>query len=171
MTRAPPRRRWVLGIALAATLAATLWVSQDGGIESEAGAAAGALPAGPRLPSRRDPAMEPDELRLGKLTRRAATDPTQNAFANRTWTVPAPAERQAPPAPSAPPMPFTYLGKMQEGDTGAITVYLVQGEQAYSVRKGDMIDNTWRVESINADQMVLTYLPMATRQTISFGNS
>jgi hypothetical protein len=79
---------------------------------------------------------------------------------------------EAPPAaPSAPPLPFTYIGKMQEGETGPVTIYLAQGEQAYSVKQGDVIDQTYRVESIDAAHIVLTYLPLAVKQTLTFGNS
>ena len=171
MTPGSSRRGWILGVLLCATLAATVWVSL-GDTATDAPEPALAAPEAPRLPSRREAASDTPRLHLDRLSRRVTADPTQNAFANRSWVTPPPPVQEAPPAPpTAPALPFTYMGKMQEGESGPVTVYLVQGEQAYSVKKGDVIDKTYRVESITADQIVMTYLPMAIKQTLTFGNS
>jgi hypothetical protein len=168
------RRQWMLGLVLCITLAATLWVSQG---EEEAGQGAdvsdAATPGHARQPPRREAAADSTPLlQLGRLARRAPADLNQDAFAGRSWVAPPPPVVQAPPAaPSAPPLPFTYIGKMQEGETGPVTVHLVQGEQSYSVKQGDVIDKTYRVESIDAAQIVLTYLPLAIKQTLTFGSS
>lgn len=173
MNAAFTRRQLVLGLVLCMTLAATLWVSQG---EEEAGPAAdvsdAAAPGPARQPPRREAPMDGTPLQLDRLARRAPAGPNQDAFAGRSWVAPPPPVVEAPPpAPSAPPLPFTYIGKMQEGETGPVTIYLTQGEQAYSVRKGDVIDKTYRVESIDTAHIVLTYLPLAVKQTLTFGNS
>lgn len=166
------RRGLVLGVVLCMTLAATFWVSQgeDGGPAPDVSVAAASDHA--RQPSRREASPDSGPLLLDRLARRAPADPSQDAFAGRSWVAPPPPVVEAPPAaPSAPPLPFTYIGKMQEGETGPVTIYLVQGEQAYSVKKGDVIDKTYRVESIDSLHIVLTYLPLAVKQTLTFGNS
>jgi hypothetical protein len=171
MSAALTRRRMVLGIALCMTLAAVLWVSQ-GEEESTPDVSDAAGPVNPRPPTAREGPVDGAPLLLGKLARRAQADPNQDAFAGRTWVAPPPPVVEAPPpAPSAPPLPFTYIGKLQEGETGPVTIYLTQGEHAYSVKKGDVIDKTYRVESIDSAHIVLTYLPLAIKQTLTFGNS
>lgn len=164
-------RRLFLGIALAATLAAVVWVSQEpaaGEAEPVAVAQAQSL----RLPARREAEPEATNVQLERLSRKPAADPTQNAFASRSWVKPPPPAPEAPAAPPGPPpLPFTYMGKLQEGGGGNVTVYLQQGEQAYSVRQGDVIDNTWRVDSIGPAKITLTYLPMRIQQTLSLGDS
>lgn len=176
MSTAFTPRHLVLGLALCITLAATVWVSQ-GEEEGQSGPAtdvsAAATPEPARQPSRREASADgTPPLLLDRLARRAPAGPNQDAFAGRSWVAPPPPAAEAPPAaPSAPPLPFTYIGRMQEGETGPITIHLMQGEQSYSVKKGDVIDKTYRVESIDAAHIVLTYLPLATRQTLTFGNS
>lgn len=172
MSTAWTPRRLVLGLVLCVTLGAALWVSQDeeGGPEPDVSAAAAPDPA--RQPSRREAPADGAPLLLDRLARRAPAGPNQDAFAGRSWVAPPPPAVEAPPAaPSAPPLPFTYIGKMQEGETGPLTIYLVQGEQSYSVKKGDVIDKTYRVESMDTTHIVLTYLPLAVKQTLTFGNS
>ena len=167
------RRRLVLGVVLCMTLAAALWVSQGEEAESAPDSAAAARPGPAHPPSRREASADgTPPLLLDRLARRAPAGPNQDAFAGRSWVAPPPPVVEAPPAaPSAPPLPFTYIGKMQEGETGPLTIYLVQGEQAYSVKKGDVIDKTYRVESMDTTHIVLTYLPLAVKQTLTFGNS
>jgi hypothetical protein len=172
MSMAFTRRRLVLGVGLCMTLAASLWVSQGEEAESAPDSAVATRPDPARQPSRRDVSVDSTPLLLDRLARRAPADPNQDAFAGRSWVAPPPPVVEAPPAaPSAPPLPFTYIGKMQEGETGPLTIYLAQGEQAYSVKKGDVIDKTYRVESMDATHIVLTYLPLAVKQTLTFGNS
>jgi hypothetical protein len=172
MSAASTRRRLVLGVALCMTLAAVLWVSQGEEDGSAPDASASATPDPARQQLRREAPADSAPLQLGKLARRAQADPNQDAFAGRSWVAPPPpAVEGPPPAPSAPPLPFTYIGKLQEGETGPVVIYLTQGEQAYSVKKGDVIDKTYRVESITSAHIVLTYLPLAIKQTLTFGNS
>ena len=172
MSTAFTRRQLVLGLVLCMTLAATLWVSQGEEAVPTPDADAVARPGHPPQPSHREASTDSTLLQLDRLARRAPAGPNQDAFAGRSWvSAPPPAVEAAPAAPSAPPLPFTYLGKMQEGETGPVTIHLMQGEQSYSVKKGDVIDKTYRVENIDAAHIVLTYLPLSIKQTLTFGNS
>jgi hypothetical protein len=74
----------------------------------------------------------------------------------------------APPPPSAPPLPFQFLGKLDDSET--LRVFLQRGERVHTVSVGDVIDGTYRVERIAAGQMTLIYLPLNVSQTLSVGS-
>lgn len=69
-----------------------------------------------------------------------------------------------PPAPSAPALPFQFLGRMD--DARDRQVFLREGERVLIVRKGDVIDDTYRVEGIGDDRLNLVYLPLKTAQSL-----
>jgi hypothetical protein len=73
------------------------------------------------------------------------------------------------PAPSAPPLPFQYLGKLD--DSERLRVFLLRGERIHTVSVGDVIDGTYRVERIDGGQMTLIYLPLNISQTLSVGSA
>ena len=71
-----------------------------------------------------------------------------------------------PPRPEAPPLPFTYLGKLVED--GRTTLFLAREDRNYVVRTGDTIDGTYRIEEIRDAAAVLVYLPLKSKQTLAF---
>jgi len=115
-------------------------------------------------------------LQLDKLARADAGEPEQDPFAGKSWYVAPPPPPPQPeiikeaPKPTAPPLPFRYMGRMQEED-GQALVYLTQGTRAYSVSQGDTIDGTYRVESISPTQVTLVYLPLNIRQSLNIGRA
>jgi hypothetical protein len=165
----------VLGTLLCLTVAATVWVNGDDvsqGIQQrprKAAALTGNAASTAMTDAQGQTIVDSGVLRLDRLTGRLSPSSDQDAFVSRSWVIPPPPP--APVVPSAPALPFTYIGKLEEGPEGPVTVYLMQGELAYHVRVGDIIDKTYRVESINAMQIVLMYLPMSTPQTLVFGNT
>ncbi|MHC8400408.1 hypothetical protein ACYZTX_13265 [Pseudomonas sp. MDT1-17] len=72
-------------------------------------------------------------------------------------------------APSAPPMPFQFIGKLS--DRSDLQVFLQNGEKIYVVRKGDVIDETWRIEGISDVELSFIYLPLHLSQTLSVGST
>lgn len=96
-----------------------------------------------------------------------------NAFAVRNWQKPPPpAPVVAPPpppppaAPVAPPLPFSFVGLMEKGGARP-QAFLAKGDSLLVVGVGDVIDNnTYRVDSLAPQQIVLTYLPLNTVQTL-----
>jgi hypothetical protein len=72
----------------------------------------------------------------------------------------------APPAPQAPPLPYTYLGRIRS--SGTTTVFLGRQNRESAARVGSIIDDTYRVEKIEEDSLVLLYLPLGTPQTLLF---
>lgn len=98
-----------------------------------------------------------------------------NAFAVLNWQPPpAPVRAVAPPpppppppaAPVAPPLPFSFVGLLEKGGARP-QAFLAKGESLLVVGVGDVIDNnTYRVDSLAPQQVVLTYLPLNTVQTL-----
>ncbi|MGY2187674.1 hypothetical protein D3C81_268900 [compost metagenome] len=72
-------------------------------------------------------------------------------------------------APTAPPMPFQFIGRMD--DRTDLQVFLQSGEKIYVVRKGDVIDETWKIEGISDLELSLVYLPLHLSQTLSVGSA
>jgi hypothetical protein len=94
-------------------------------------------------------------------------------FKGMSWTPPPPPPPPAtptvlppPPPPSAPSLPFRFIG-MLEQKSDRPTAFLAKGEALHVVRVGDVIDNMYRIESLSPAQVVLTYLPLDQRQTLS----
>jgi len=95
-----------------------------------------------------------------------------NAFPQRDWTPPPPPPPPAPPPPplappQAPPLPFSFFGKIIEGKQW--TVFLAQQDRIHAVVVGDMIGHEYKVESITPPMMTLTYLPLKQTQSLPIG--
>ena len=97
-------------------------------------------------------------------------------FAQHTWTVivpvrlPPPPPPPPPPEPTAPPLPYTFVGSYSPA--GAPPVYfLSKGEAVLDVRVGDKLDGVYQLESAEGGQLVFVYLPLNIRQNISAGAS
>jgi len=106
------------------------------------------------------------DIDLAKLKARADEGVKADAFARRDFAPVAPAaEAQAPaPAkPTAPPLPFKYLGRMIDG--GKLEIFLEQGQEFIAAEPGQRIGN-YRVDKVTDEQIVFTYLPLKTKQTL-----
>jgi hypothetical protein len=79
---------------------------------------------------------------------------------------PPPKPAPPPPPPAAPPLPFCFVG-MLEQKSARPTAFLAKGEALHIVAVGDVIDGTYRIESLSPTQIVVTYLPLNQRQTLS----
>jgi len=111
----------------------------------------------------------PRETLIGGDDRFGAAD---NAlFARQDWTPPPPPPSNEPPPPppppTAPPLPFTFIGKSLQD--GAWEVYLARGDRTYLVRDQTTIDGTYRVDAIRPPVLTLTYLPLEQVQQINIG--
>ena len=95
-----------------------------------------------------------------------------DAFASKSWYVPPPppppppaVKPPPPPKPTAPPLPFTYIGRFDNpGDPTLIL--LVRDDRLFTVSQGDTIDATYRVDRIDAGSVELTYLPLKQKQVL-----
>ena len=68
------------------------------------------------------------------------------------------------PAPTAPPMPYRFSGKLMQD--GKLEVFLSKGDSVVAVQQGETIEGGYRVESIGEEQITLTYLPLGKKETI-----
>lgn len=94
----------------------------------------------------------------------------RDLFVARSWTPPPP---PPPPAttevPTAPPLPFTFLGKKLEGQGWEI--YLSRGEQTLVVKRGTVLDGVWRADQIEPPLLSMTYLPLGQSRSLPIGDS
>lgn len=90
-----------------------------------------------------------------------------NLFASRSWQPPPPPPPKAA-APSAPALPFSYLGKVQEG--GRITVFLAQGARTHVLKKGDTLPG-YKVDDITMAEIIFVYLPLNEKQKLMIGSA
>ena len=74
-----------------------------------------------------------------------------------------------PPEPVAPPLPFTAVGFIQGSriGNGQQQTFIQHGENLTLIRQGETINNVYRVEDINAERVLFTYLPLGQKQTLS----
>ena len=86
-----------------------------------------------------------------------------NLFRAQSW-LPPPSPPPPPPAPKAPPLPFVYLGQIDEGDR--IAVFLGQQQRTLIVRSGDAIDGNYRIESVTPTSATFIYLPLGEQQQL-----
>lgn len=75
----------------------------------------------------------------------------------------------APVAPTAPPLPYTYLGKKLEN--GEWEVYLARGERTLVARQGARLDAEYQVDGVAPPVLTLTYLPLGMTQTLPIGDT
>ncbi|CAG0996053.1 hypothetical protein MTYP_02563 [Methylophilaceae bacterium] len=159
-------RQYGLWVALALTLAATLWMSAT----EEAASPDAGIAAPPRAKKARTAAPMPQgiELNMDALRRVPLDEPPGNLFntgiadAEPVEMAPVPVE----PVAEVPPLPFVYAGKLEED--GRYIVFLTSGGKNYSVQAGDVIDQ-WQVKSVRPPQMILSYLPLKSEVPLMIG--
>jgi hypothetical protein len=112
-------------------------------------------------------------VQIERLVERAPAPPGRDLFEPHQWTAPARKPRvvveTAPSPPQAPAVPYAYLGKWSERDR--VTVILGREGHTYLARAGEVLDETWRIDSIEATSLAITYLPLDVRQTLAFDRS
>jgi hypothetical protein len=138
----------------------------------EAAPRAAARPARSMAPA---PKTEPAVMIL-RLQDRAAlvvdTAAGSDAFGSRDWTPPPPPPPKPvpappPPPPTAPPLPFTVLGKAVAN--GEWEVFLARGSETLIVHNKTVIDGMYRIDAIAPPSMTLTYLPLNQVQQLNIG--
>lgn len=116
--------------------------------------------------------------RLARLEKRQKEKIVGDVFNATSWYVPPPPPRYVKPpppppvpvpVPTAPPLPFTYLGRY--GDSASRIIILSKGDRVYTVTEGDIIENTYRVEKLTAGMVNLTYLPLNIEQSLRTGDA
>jgi len=124
--------------------------------------------ARPNVPA---PAARSEAVRLDLLKRAEQSAAGRDLFASTTPPpppAPPPPPPPPPPQPTAPPLPFTSMGKLETA--GEPTVYYLQeGDNVHTVVVGDTINAQYRVEAVSKGVMEFTYLPLKSKQTLNVG--
>ncbi len=170
------RRQLAWSVALAVTVAATLWAAQmeddDGSVVVPSQAKA--RPARPS--SAAAPAPLPPTLPTNWAPVERAPWPAPPQAQLAAWAPPAPPPappappslgvRDEPQAPVAPSFPYQLIGRLEEG--GVSRALLAGGSRSLSAKAGDVIDGQWRVEQVRPSGLSLIWLPGQQPQTINF---
>jgi hypothetical protein len=172
----PSKRLAVLLALLAGSAALVLFSPPPKGsgtvVPVTARAAARAqAPARGDLPAGGAAAGESAPMMILPIRPRVKAAAPADAFALNNWNPPPPpppaVKPGPPPKPTAPPLPFTLLGKKLED--GNWQVFLSRQDRTYVVRAQDVIDGAYRVESIAPPNLVFTYIPLNERQVLAIG--
>lgn len=105
-------------------------------------------------------------LDLSLLARAEVPAASADPFAPRSFeqAVPQKEVHRKAEKPVAPPLPFQYVGRMIDGDK--IAVFLARGEESLSVSAGDTIAGEYRVDKVTESEVLFTYLPLKTKQSL-----
>ena len=115
-------------------------------------------------------AAAPSAIGLEKLKRAEAGVPQNDPFAPRSFAPRArPEQAQRAAAPSAPALPFRYIGKLVAN--GKTEVFVMRGDELISIAAGQNIDAEYRVDAITESSIAFTYLPLRTRQSIDLAEA
>jgi len=103
------------------------------------------------------------------LKREPMSDKPVDLFKVHSWLVIPPVKKmkpEPPPVPVAPPVPFSYIGKLEDSPKGT-QIFLMASGKLYSVVKGEKVNQQWRFDSEDANALRFTYLPFNLAQTLS----
>jgi len=166
-------RQWTLGVALAVTVAATLWAAQQGDdadapVQATVGKGRTATVASaPGKPAAVAAAAAVD---WRAVQREDWAKPADTQLAAWMPPAPPPPPQAPPPPPPAPPMapafPYQLIGRLSEGDVEQ--ALLAGPNSTLAVKAGEMIDNQWKVESIGPTGLTLVWQPAKLKQMIAF---
>lgn len=118
-----------------------------------------------------DSALRPAAPTLAAPESPAAPRQIADIFAVRTWEPPPP-----PPAaevaatPQAPPLPFTFIGRITVPGKG-VAYMLARDDQVIVAGVGDSIGKDYRIEKFEKGQLLIRYRPMNIRQSLPIGGA
>jgi hypothetical protein len=166
------RPRWLHFVGLAVVMGAYFWL---GNRENSSVVVSASRDVAPR--SVGAVTTEEGPLALARLARRKPSGTDLDPFPAKTWYVapppppaPPPAEVLPPPKPTAPPLPFQYMGKLEEPESGKLVIYLAKGSESFSVSAGDTFDGVYRLDGVQRNKLRIFYLPLAIKQTLVIGS-
>lgn len=174
------RRTWMWA-ALLATLGATAWLSGEAPDEG-IGLARESSDTGVSQRPAASPARVADVVWPPPPSPRASAPWPFDAERAQAWVVPPPPPAPPPPRPvpqapvaaasappQPPPFPYALIGRVDDGS--AVHALLSSPSQTLGVKAQDVIDGQWRVDSVDARGLTLTWLPGGQRKTVAFRTS
>lgn len=156
-------KKYAVWIALVLTLLATWHVSQQEENEDVVG-----LPKARPILTTQPVALTQHEqlVNADTVLPRGHNDNPQNIFTVLAPVTDKPNEMQNT-APVVPTQPYVYAGKIIDG--AQMTVFLLNGENGYAVKVGDVLDEVWKVKAIKPPNLTLRYLPLKTDVQLDIG--
>lgn len=113
------------------------------------------------------------QIEFEHTDRPAADAAEQKLFAPISWAPPPPPPPRpvvvAAPKPTAPPLPFRYLGR--SSGTDGTRVFLAHRDVPLAVREGDTIANQYHVERVDENAIAFVYLPLNEPQLLPIGTA
>lgn len=174
------KRQWSLGGLLVATLAAVAWVTS--GNDPEPTQLAATAKAGATRHARTEHSdavigsVEPQRLirvvgerKVGDPFGATSFQPPPAAPPKPAITVAAPPPPVTPvaaPAPTAPPFPWTFMGRMIE-DPQNPAVFLSRGDRLTVAHLGETLESSWKVVGMDARGLRVEYLPLKSSHTVA----
>ncbi|MEX5342566.1 hypothetical protein [Pseudomonas sp. I2] len=161
-----------LGLSAALAWAPGHWFGQEDSVVPFAGKPAptgvvgAAEPVGERSSGRRGAVTGPAQAPRNLFPVQQWSQPKVLASVTERPVIAAPV---AAVAPTAPTLPFQFVGRL--GDRDDLQVFLQNGEKLYVVRQGDVIDDTYRLDHVSATELSLVYLPLHQPQTLFVGSA
>jgi hypothetical protein len=92
------------------------------------------------------------------LPRLAPAKVSHALFTAHEW-LPPPPKPQPPPPPKAPPLPYTYVGSLQDVPEGS-TVILMQQKKVLMPRLKSQVTAQWRLDREDEQSVYFTYVPL-----------
>jgi len=170
----PNRSRLFIGLAVVTTAALIVFAPKD---DTPSVSEAGKTTRLAAATSPRPAASSAQALALEQPRPRQAIDGKVGGriFGQSSWVVVPPPPKPVPPAPpppppppTAPPLPYTFMGRFEQGDTNSII--LTRGNRVVVATQGEVLENMYRVDRIEPNKVTFTYLPLGTLQYLSSGS-
>jgi len=174
------RRRWLLGLGLALTCILVWFAPQDeeqvprprtGTVQRAQGMDADISTGSSSVVRPRSDPMRSDQL--VRHDRTIGSD-IPDLFKPTSWYVPPPPPPPAPPVPQPPPavptapaLPFVYMGQII--DDQQVQVILAHGNRVVTAIVGDIIEKSYRLESVKGGLVTFVYMPLDIKQTLATG--
>ena len=183
MDAAEKKRKLILGVALVVTLIAVVLVDEEDELDNLNQTIQPAQST--RSSSTRENKQEylSTYIDIDQLGKRQFSAQAGDLFASQSWAPKRPQitpQQQAemmqqrmqakapPPAPTPPPLKFKYIGKAIDGNK--TWVFLTDNDENYVTRIGQNVDEQYRLDTINDEEVMLTYLPLDAKQTLAINN-
>lgn len=113
-------------------------------------------------------AAKPDHGLLAQIQARTFKPIRHNLFSSQSWAPPPyKVARNAIiplPSPVAPPVPFIYIGKLEE--EREVVYFLLQQNRLINLKAGQSYQGQWRLDSEDAHHLNWTFLPLDLTQTL-----
>jgi len=162
--RATVRRWLILGGTLLATVIAAVWPRAEERAATEVVAPA---PRAGRSASVKEAAPAELPQLAGQLERAPSLAKVEDLFPATSWEAEQRAARQAPAVRTAPPFPYAVAGTLL--DARGLMVVFARDNQDFVARAGDLIDEDYRVEALDAGSVTVRHLPTKLTQVLPIG--